>query len=884
MKLHNTRVLLIVSALAICGSIPALGSPVPGSKDSLKYLPDGAQVSFNGAIVTAAFDFDGEEYDFCYVERTDRSFGIWVSAPAGVYHGDLVDVSGVMATGGGERAILADSVDLLDMGYPYPAEMGMPNKVLGGGAVGSYTPAIADGAGLNNTGILAKVWGKVTAKNAYGTVYYLDDGSGVEADDGNVGVKVYDLYEVFPPPDVGDYHTAVGVSSSEIPDGNTASIRTLWVPDILLPPMLGPGQGTVSGTVTASGADGLTVKIYSTSDSTTATFVGDTASYSNLTLPEGDNAVTASVIGYKTTTQLVWVDNGDDTVANFTLIPIPRIIDMVASPPRVPPDWASEITVTAIVRDEEGRRFGNEAITWDIDFDPARVVSADAATDAVGEARLVVRAPDYASTATVTATCGGASGRCFPEFAAADAPTILVLEPRRGDTVSGYVDIVLRAVDPSGSDPELSQISLIIDGQEVSASPGTPMEATWNTFGTSNQLRTIAALAMDSDGNVGYSNVVKVTPGNQISELLVSPQTVGASESVEISARLEVATDWRVTITDTDDNEVWAATGNGPVASATWPGTTSGGLYKAWVSATPGTGGARSDDDPYEPIAVNTTATPQVLLVAAEQVFRHEFDLLKELVAISKREGLTTCVLLPADAKWVNMRPMLSNPACRYLYISSYGRSRTGPGDITRLYLSADRYVLYARQWVGAPPAGDPDPYNPGWKVAYAKEELSRSGSPFKLAWLHAGFSGRIGAYRPVTGDPGWDDYYYGKYGILSCYETTGGSWNDMAEALGITEAATYSWPCGYVGLYSVGSESDTYIGTAGLVGMIARAWDTLAYGYTFEFTRDWLDKSPWWEDYQAPKPDSPTLTDPYMDVAPYFNWRFWGTPSVSLF
>jgi len=84
--------------------------PAAGSRDSLKWLPDGAPVSVNGAIVSAVFDFDGTDYDFFYVEKADRSFGIWVSAPASACAGDVVDVKGWMGTGAGgaERLVAYD--------------------------------------------------------------------------------------------------------------------------------------------------------------------------------------------------------------------------------------------------------------------------------------------------------------------------------------------------------------------------------------------------------------------------------------------------------------------------------------------------------------------------------------------------------------------------------------------------------------------------------------------------------------------------------------------------------------------------------------------------------------------------------------------------------
>ena len=146
---------------------PAPDPPAPGSKDSLKHLPDGAPVSVNGAIVSASFS----DYGFFYVEKSDRSFGIWISAPDYVYDGQLLDITGRMGTGGGERTVIADQngVTILDYNtYPRPREVGLCNRDLGGGAVLPFTPPVgkrgdADNAGLNNTGLMVRAWGRVTA-------------------------------------------------------------------------------------------------------------------------------------------------------------------------------------------------------------------------------------------------------------------------------------------------------------------------------------------------------------------------------------------------------------------------------------------------------------------------------------------------------------------------------------------------------------------------------------------------------------------------------------------------------------------------------------------------------------------------------------------------
>lgn len=81
---EGTRTTTSVSIMD-AGALPAMPDsadsepvlPPPGSRDSLKWLPDGATVSVNGSIVTASFS----DYGFFYVEKSDRSFGIWINAP-----------------------------------------------------------------------------------------------------------------------------------------------------------------------------------------------------------------------------------------------------------------------------------------------------------------------------------------------------------------------------------------------------------------------------------------------------------------------------------------------------------------------------------------------------------------------------------------------------------------------------------------------------------------------------------------------------------------------------------------------------------------------------------------------------------------------------------
>lgn len=871
-----------------------------GSRDSLKWLPDGVPVSINGAIVSAVYDYPGYSYDFFYVEKIDRSFGIWMSAPVSVYPGDAVDVKGWLLTGAGgaERLVLVDPLDpvvVQGRGYPLPPELGLSNKTLGGGCVGEYTPSVPydpdaskAGTGTNNTGLLVKVWGKVTGVDPdSGWIYYIDDGSGVTADTDrlgtrHVGVKVYDPCGYYPHPGVGNFYIVTGISTAEFPYGESSSIRTIWTAEPVMRWTI-PGSGTVSGDVTAAdaGAHGGTVTIFSALGSTTATFNGTVAHYSNLRLPAGEATITASVLGYKSASQWVTVYDGMDTTADFSLEALARVVDVVASPPRMLPG-GGDVTITVIVREEEGRRFGNEPVTWNTDVPPERIVTADSSTDAVGEARMVIHSAAASQTDTVSATVAGVTGRCYPEWTSADAPTIHVVSPGSGDTVSGEVKIAFESWDEYGAQPGVRSVVVFLDGQELSYFPGVTFDLYWCSNEHANGTHRITAVARDADGNAAQSNTVVFTTDNLICELSVSPSTVGTNSPVTISAVLSAPYDWQVSVVDMDGQTVWSTTGTGSAVSVVWPGGSEGGLYTVSISVDAGEGSSESSVS--SAVAVNEGGFAQVLLVAEQKDFWRYKGFLEDIAKITKSKGLSTRILLPDDATWENIKPVLSSEGCLHFLIYCHGEYRGGPeANVTYLLIAASKHVLYSHRWSEAPQPGepDPDPDRPGWKVAYAREELSRADNPPRLAWIEACRAGRIGGDRSKDEeDPDW-----GKYGRYSCYERKTMDWNDMATGLGITAEAALTRRCGYVGYYEVGVSIDKYVGGSGIPGMTVRAWSLMADGRTFEQARSWIDENPEGRFYKVPKPDKPNWQCPLVEEsAPFYNWRFWGNTNVSLF
>ena len=182
-------------------------SPVLSIRD-IKKAADGAVISGSGAIVSAVL---GGSY--FYIEADDRSCGIRVEKP---FHGATectrATISGKLKTSwSGERLIAADTVSCSGSGSVGP--LAMTNRNLGG-EDSRYNPlsgagqqGVNGGFGLNNIGLLVRVYGQLISEEP--TYFTIDDGSGVE-------VRITPPYDVADP---GDFLFVTGISSCEKVDG-----------------------------------------------------------------------------------------------------------------------------------------------------------------------------------------------------------------------------------------------------------------------------------------------------------------------------------------------------------------------------------------------------------------------------------------------------------------------------------------------------------------------------------------------------------------------------------------------------------------------------------------------------------------------------------------
>lgn len=96
--------------------------------------------------------------------------------------------------------------------------VGVTSRSIGGAAYNEYTPGVEGGSGLNNIGVLVRMWGVVTYVDQSGKFFYIDDGFGRIDGSGYIGVRAN--YEnllpgvVFTPPAPGDFVGVTGISST----------------------------------------------------------------------------------------------------------------------------------------------------------------------------------------------------------------------------------------------------------------------------------------------------------------------------------------------------------------------------------------------------------------------------------------------------------------------------------------------------------------------------------------------------------------------------------------------------------------------------------------------------------------------------------------------
>jgi len=149
-----------------------------------KTRADGTPVTVVHSTATCGKDVYGT---FSYTEDWDRIAGIKIVSSDSVPMGQSIELKGTIRTTDGEREIVASEVRLKGS-RTVPGAFAMNNRWLGGAnwrydpATGTGQRGVMNGLGLNNIGLLVRVWGKIVERDSGSPVtwFRIDDGVGVK--------------------------------------------------------------------------------------------------------------------------------------------------------------------------------------------------------------------------------------------------------------------------------------------------------------------------------------------------------------------------------------------------------------------------------------------------------------------------------------------------------------------------------------------------------------------------------------------------------------------------------------------------------------------------------------------------------------------------------
>ena len=165
-------------------------------------------------------------------EITARMWDNAEQAAAALQPGQVAMVAGQVGTNLSERYIQAWDVQSAS-GPGVPDPLGIRNASLGGSPLTVYEQQIPGVVGLNNVGLLVKVWGRVTEVSAGD--FHIDDGSHVTDSAPTVGVRVAASDAGIVPPGVGQYVAVTGISGvTEVGGEPIRVVRPRYQSDVAL--------------------------------------------------------------------------------------------------------------------------------------------------------------------------------------------------------------------------------------------------------------------------------------------------------------------------------------------------------------------------------------------------------------------------------------------------------------------------------------------------------------------------------------------------------------------------------------------------------------------------------------------------------------------------
>ena len=137
--------------------------------------------------------------------------------------------------------------------------------------------------------------------------------------------------------------------------------------------------------------------------------------------------------------------------------------------------------------------------------------------DGVGVDKMIVTSDmGFAPTGVCDTTCLGSGGNSNP-------PTVNLLTPADGASVSGNVDLTATASDASG----INKVDFLVDGQQVGTDDTSPYSYSWNSASVANGQHTITAQATNKNNISGTSTPITVTTNNGSSTCADNPSVPG---------------------------------------------------------------------------------------------------------------------------------------------------------------------------------------------------------------------------------------------------------------------------------------------------------------------------------------------------------------------
>ncbi|WP_320044175.1 S8 family serine peptidase [uncultured Desulfobacter sp.] len=98
-------------------------------------------------------------------------------------------------------------------------------------------------------------------------------------------------------------------------------------------------------------------------------------------------------------------------------------------------------------------------------------------------------------------------------------PYVNITSPQNDTTVNGSLTVSVTAVDDSG----VERVELYVNGEVLASDTTLPYTFAWDTYGYANSEYELMAVAYDTSGNAGWSNVITVTIANESDDDILPP-------------------------------------------------------------------------------------------------------------------------------------------------------------------------------------------------------------------------------------------------------------------------------------------------------------------------------------------------------------------------